>query len=77
MKVQRYKYKNDKCNYAQQENIPFATCNRSSTHCFDSYVVGLLKSMILKDVADLPNITLDTLKNIHLNYLKRRYSPTP
>ena len=39
MKVQRYKCKNEECDYDQQENIPFATGSRSYTHRFAKYVV--------------------------------------
>ena len=74
MKVQRYKCKNESCDYDQQENIPFATGSRSYTHRFANYVVGLLKAMTLKDVANLLNVTWDTVKDIHLNYLERHYS---
>ena len=74
MKVQRYKCKNESCDYDQQENIPFATGSRSYTHRFATYVVGLLKAMTLKDTANLLNITWDTVKDIHLNYLERHYS---
>ena len=77
MKVQRYKCKNESCDYDQQENIPFATGSRSYTHRFATYVVGLLKAMTLKDTANLLNITWDTVKDIHLNYLERHYSPPP
>ena len=74
MKVQRYKCKNESCDYDQQESIPFATGSRSYTHRFATYVVGLLKAMTLKDTANLLNITWDTVKDIHLNYLERHYS---
>lgn len=74
MKVQRYKCKNENCDYDQQENIPFATGRRSYTHRFANYVVDLLKAMTLKDTANLLNITWDTVKDIHLNYLERHYS---
>ena len=75
MKVQRYKCKNEYCDYDQQESIPFATGSRHYTHRFATYVVGLLKAMTLKDTANLLNITWDTVKDIHLNYLERHYSP--
>ena len=74
MKVQRYKCKNESCDYDQQENIPFATGSRSYTHRFATYVVGLLKAMTLKDTANLLNIAWDTVKDIHRNYLERHYS---
>ena len=75
MKVQRYKCKNESCEHDQQENIPFATGSRSYTHRFATYVVGLLKAMTLKDTANLLNISWDTVKDIHMNYLERHYSP--
>jgi Transposase and inactivated derivatives len=75
MKVQRYKCKNEKCDYDQQENIPFATGSRSYTHRFAKYVVDLLRGMTLKDVANHLNVTWDTIKEIHSIYLERHYSP--
>lgn len=74
MKVQRYKCTNGNCDYDQQEKIPFATGSRSYTHRFAKYVACLLKAMTIKDVANLLNITWDTVKEIHMNYLKQHYS---
>ena len=75
MKVQRYKCKEEGCDYDQQENIPFATGSRTYTHRFAAYVVGLLRGMTLQDTANLLNISWDTVKEIHSTYLKRHYSP--
>lgn len=75
MKVQRYKCKCDVCDYDQQENIPFATASRTYTHRFAKYVVGLLRAMTLKDVANLLDISWDTVKEIHSRYLTRHYCP--
>ena len=65
MKVQRYKCKNEECDYDQQENIPFATGSRSYTHRFAKYVVELLRGMPLQDVANHLNVSWDTVKEIH------------
>lgn len=75
MKVQRYKCKNEECDYDQQENIPFATGSRSYTHRFAKYVVELLRGMTLQDVANHLNVSWDTVKEIHSIYLERHYSP--
>lgn len=75
MKVQRYKCKNEKCDYDQQESIPFATGSQSYTHRFAKYVVGLLRAMTLKDVSNLVGVSWDTVKEIHSRYLERHYSP--
>lgn len=75
MKVQRYKCKCDGCDYDQQEKIPFATGGCSYTHRFAKYVVDLLRSMTLKDAAARLGVSWDTIKDIHSNHLKRRYSP--
>lgn len=75
MKVQRYKCKNDGCDYDQQENIPFATGSRSYTHRFAKYVVDLLRGMTLQDVANHLNVSWDTVKEIHSIYPERHYSP--
>lgn len=45
------------------------------THRFAKYVVGLLRVMTLKDVANLLDISLDTVKEIHSQYLTRHYCP--
>lgn len=65
MKVQRYKCKNTDCGYDRQENIPFATGSCGYTHRFAKYVTGFLKSMTLKDTANLLGVTWDTVKDIH------------
>ncbi len=75
MKVQRYKCKNTDCGYDRQENIPFATGSCGYTHRFAKYVTGLLKSMTLKDTANLLGVTWDTVKDIHSRYLERHYAP--
>mgnify|MGYP001759005859 FL=1 len=73
MKVQRYKC-ND-CDYDQQEKIRFATGSSSYTHRFAKYVVDLLRSMTLKDVAARLEVSWDTVKEIHSHYLESHYSP--
>ena len=73
MKVQRYKCKC--CDYDQQEKIPFATGSCSYTHRFAKYVVDMLRSMTLKDVAARLDISWDTVKEIHSTYLESHYSP--
>ena len=75
MKVQRYKCKNEDCDYDRQENIPFATGSCGYTHRFAKYVVDLLRGMTLKDVANLLNVSWDTVKEIHTRYLERHYAP--
>ena len=49
MKIQRYKCKD--CDYDQQEQIRFANGSQSYTFRFAKYVIDLLRSMTLKDVA--------------------------
>jgi len=75
MKVQRYKCKEEGCDYDQQENIPFATGSRTYTHRFAAYVVDLLRGMTLQDTANLLGVSWDTVKEIHSIYLHRHYSP--
>ena len=75
MKVQRYKCKNKDCDYDQQEKIRFARGSCSYTRRFANYVISLLKDMTLKATADLLGISWDTIKDIHVRYLKNKYSP--
>ena len=75
MKVQRYKCTRDGCDYDQQETIPFAKGSCSYTFRFAKYVVDLLKSMTLKDVAARLEISWNTVKEIHSKHLERHYSP--
>ena len=75
MKVQRYKCRNEGCDYDQQENIPFATGTRSYTHRFAKYVVDLLRGMTLQDVANHLSISWNTVKEIHSTHLLRHYCP--
>lgn len=70
VKVQRYKCPNKDCDYDQQERIPFVTGGCGYSHRFATYVIGLLKAMTLKDAANMLNVTWDTVKDIHVNYLK-------
>lgn len=74
-KVQRYKCINDQCTYDQQERIPFATGSCSYIHRFARYVIDLLKAMTLKDVSNLLDVSWNTIKDIHVRYLERHYSP--
>lgn len=64
MKVQRYKCKNEECDYDQQENIPFATGSRSYTHRFVKYVVELLRGMTLQDVANISYTANDATTDV-------------
>lgn len=75
MKVQRYKCMNDQCTYDQQEPIPFATGSCSYAHRFARYVKDLLKAMTMKDVSNLLDVSWNTIKDIHVRYLERHYSP--
>ena len=75
MKVQRYKCMNERCSYDQQERIPFATGSCSHTHRLARYVTDLLKAMGLKDVSGLMDVSWATIKDIHVRYLERHYSP--
>ena len=75
MKVQRYKCKNQDCDYDRQESIPFATGSCGYTHRFAKYVVDLLRSMTLKDAANLLGVSWDTVKDIHTRHLEYHYAP--
>ena len=75
MKVQRYKCMEEGCDYDQQEKIPFAKGSRTYTHRFAKYVVDLLRGMTLQDTANLLGVSWDTIKEIHSEYLQRRYCP--
>ena len=74
MKVQRYKCKNQDCDYDRQESIPFATGSCGYTHRFAKYVVDLLRSMTLKDAANLLGVSWDTVKDIHTRHLEYHYA---
>ncbi len=75
MKVQRYKCKCEGCGYDQQEKVHFANKGKHYTHRLAAFVVMLLKSMTLQDVAEFIGISRDTVKEIHAAYLQRRFSP--
>lgn len=59
MKVQRYKCKNEECDYDQQENIPFATGSRSYTHRFAKYAVHVFDHF---HIVKLMNEHLDDIR---------------
>ena len=75
VKVQRYKCKNKDCDYDRQEDIRFTTGSRSYSKRFAMYVVDLLKSMTLQDVAFHLGVSWDMVKEIHSSYLQRHYCP--
>jgi transposase len=73
MKIQRYKCKD--CDYDQQEQIRFANGSQSYTFRFAKYVIDLLRSMTLKDVAGRLGVSWDLVKEIHMKYLSGKYEP--
>lgn len=73
-KLQRYKCKSKGCGYDGFEKCTIASGNHGYTIRFAKYVVTLLKAMTIKDVADLLGISWNTVKEIHTQYLGRRYS---
>ena len=73
MKIQRYKCKD--CDYDQQEQIAFANGSQSYTFRFAKYVIDLLRSMTLKDVAGRLGVSWDLVKEIHMKYLSGKYEP--
>ena len=68
MKVQRYKCKDEDCDYDKQEPITFTTGSQTYTHRFATYVVCLLKSMTIRAVSDLLMVGWDTIKDIHMRF---------
>ena len=75
MKIQRYKCKNEGCDYDRQEKVPFAMGGCCYTRRFARYVVDLLKGMTLKDAANLLGVSWDTVKDIHSRHLESHYAP--
>ena len=73
MKIQRYKCKD--YDYDQQEQITFANGSQSYTFRFAKYVIDLLRSMTLKDVAGRLGVSWDLVKEIHMKYLSGKYEP--
>lgn len=71
MKVQRYKCK--ECAYHGYEKIRFVPGKCSYTRRFARYVVGLLKSMTIQDVALRLHLSWDVVKEIHMKYLESHY----
>ena len=77
LRVRIRRYRCRRCGHVWQDSVPFASGNRHYSHRFAQYVVELLKSCTVKSVASLLRISWDTVKRIHKEYLRRRYSPPP
>ena len=75
VRVRRYRCR--RCGHVCQDRVPFASGNRHYSHRFAQYVVELLKACTVKSAASLLQVSWDTVKRIHKEYLRRRYSPPP
>ena len=77
LRVRIRRYRCRRCGHVWQDSVPFASGNRHYSHRFAQYVVELLKSCTVKSAASLLQVSWDTVKRIHKEYLRRRYSPPP
>lgn len=73
VRVRRFKCR--RCGHVFQESVPFVKGNRHYSRRFADYAVELLKVCTIKSVASLLSVGWDTVKRIHKEYLRRRYSP--
>lgn len=73
MKVQRYKCKDPNCGYNQYEKITFVNGGKSYTRKYANFVVDLLRSMTIQDVALRLGVSWDLIKEIHSTHLGRKY----
>ena len=77
LRVRIRRYKCLRCGHVCQDRVPFASGNCHYSHRFAQYVVELLKACTVKSAAALLQVSWDTVKRIHKEYLRRRYSPPP
>ena len=75
LRVRIRRYRCPKCGHVCQESVPFVTGNRHYSHRFAQYAAVLLKTCTIKSVASLLSVSWDTVKRIHKEYLRRRYTP--
>lgn len=75
LRVRIRRYRCPKCGHVWQESVPFVTGNRHYSHRFAQYAAVLLKTCTIKSVATLLSVSWDTVKRIHKEYLRRRYTP--
>ena len=75
LRVRIRRYRCPKCGHVCQESVPFVTGNRHYSHRFAQYAAVLLKTCTIKSVATLLSVSWDTVKRIHKEYLRRRYTP--
>ena len=61
------------CGLVRQVNIPFASPRKSYTKSFERYVLGLSRHMTIQDVARHLGVSWDTIKDIQIRYLHRRF----
>ena len=72
VKVRRLKCKT--CGTDVYEDLHFVTGKRRYTHRLARLVMELLHKMTIKDVANHLGLSWDTVKDIHKNYLKHKFS---
>ena len=75
LRVRIRRYRCRRCGQVCQDSVPFAKGNRHYSRRFAQYAVELLKVCTIKSVASLLHVGWDTVKRIHKEYLRRRYSP--
>lgn len=62
------------CDIEQQIKIGFADPYKSYSRSFSRYVLDLLKSMTIKDVAQHVGVSWEMIKNIEKEYLEKHFS---
>jgi transposase len=62
------------CLHKWQPKLAFASGQRRMIRSFERYIIRLTASMTIKDVANHLKLSWRTVRDIHKEYLKRKYS---
>lgn len=75
LRVRIRRYRCRRCGHVWQDGVSFVKGARRYSRRFAQYVVELLKVCTIKSVASMLRVSWDTVKRIHKEHLRHRYSP--
>lgn len=73
LKIKIHQLRCKTCDSAWWPQVPFASGKQRMSKSFVNYVLDLLEFATIKDVANYLEITWDTVKDLHKDYLRRKY----
>lgn len=73
IEIKTHRLECKKCKHRWWPKFPFTAGLRRMTKVFAEYLVSLMKLGTIKAVAEFAGVSWDTVKDIHKEYLKRKY----